>query len=80
MALGINYRPIKEIVVKAEYYKRFFHSQYNNEPAINVGIAYQGWFKLNVGKRQRNYDGEIHRLNQEINELHERLQRLESQQ
>lgn len=44
MAFGINYYPVKQIVVKAEYSHRFLKSQYNNEPAINIGVAYEGWF------------------------------------
>ena len=43
-AVGINYYPVKQIVVKAEYSHRFLKSQYNNEPAINIGVAYEGWF------------------------------------
>jgi hypothetical protein len=44
MAVGVNYYPVKQIVVKAEYSHRFLKSQYNNEPAINIGVAYEGWF------------------------------------
>ena len=44
MAVGINYYPVKQIVVKAEYSHRFLKSQYNNEPAINIDVAYEGWF------------------------------------
>ena len=44
MAVGINYYPVKQIVVKAEYSHRLLKSQYNNEPAINIGVAYEGWF------------------------------------
>ena len=44
MAVGVNYYPVKQIVVKAEYSHRFLKSIYNNEPALNVGIAYEGWF------------------------------------
>lgn len=44
MAFGINYYPVKQIAVKAEYSHRFLKSQYNNEPAINIGVAYEGWF------------------------------------
>ncbi len=44
MAFGINYHPIKQIVIKAEYSKRFLKSKYNDEPAINIGIAYEGFF------------------------------------
>ena len=41
---GINYYPIKQICVKAEYNLRKFRSQYNDEPALNIGVAYQGFF------------------------------------
>lgn len=54
--VGINYHPLKPIVVKAEYAYRFFKKPnnqglqadsplyvqpYNNEPSLNVSIAYQ---------------------------------------
>lgn len=45
MAVGLNYFPIPQIVVKAEYSKRFLKAQYNDEPSISIGIAYQGFFK-----------------------------------
>lgn len=41
---GINYYPVREISIKAEYNYRKFKSGYNNEPAINIGIAYEGFF------------------------------------
>ena len=44
MAVGINYYPIREIAIKAEYSKRFFSSPYNNEPALSIGITYAGFF------------------------------------
>lgn len=44
MAFGVNYHPVKGIVVKADYSHRFLKEAYNNEPSVNVGIAYQGWF------------------------------------
>lgn len=44
MAVGLNYYPMKDIVVKAEYSKRFLKSQYNNEPSFSLGIAYAGFF------------------------------------
>lgn len=43
-AAGINYFPVPEICVKAEYNYRDFKSQYNDEPSVNIGIAYQGFF------------------------------------
>lgn len=57
--VGVNYHPIKQIVVKAEYAYRYFKKPnnngltsdsplyvqpYNNEPSLNLSIAYQGWF------------------------------------
>lgn len=45
IAVGINYYPIKEVVIKAEYSHRFLKSQYNNEPSLSIGIAYSGFFK-----------------------------------
>jgi hypothetical protein len=45
MAAGVNFYPIKDIVIKAEYSKRFFKKEYNNEPSISMGIAYSGFFK-----------------------------------
>jgi hypothetical protein len=41
---GINYYPLKEIVVKAEYSFRKFDAPYNNEPTVSLGIAYSGLF------------------------------------
>lgn len=60
MALGINYMPIPEIIVKAEFSERFFSKtgreyttssgatyllEYNDEPSVSIGITYSGWFK-----------------------------------
>ena len=44
MAVGLNYYPVPEIAIKAEYSHRFLKSQYNNEPAINIGVTYEGFF------------------------------------
>jgi hypothetical protein len=45
MAVGLNYYPIRQVVVKAEFSKRFLKSLYNDEPSINIGVAYEGFFK-----------------------------------
>ena len=42
--VGLNYYPIPEIVVKAEYSYRMLHKQFNDEPTISLGIAYFGMF------------------------------------
>ena len=45
VAVGLNYHPLPQIVVKAEYSNRLLKSIYNNEPALNIGVAYEGFFK-----------------------------------
>ncbi len=44
IAGGINYFPMKDIVVKAEYAAGLLKSQYNNENSFSIGIAYAGFF------------------------------------
>ena len=44
VSVGLNYYPIKDIVLKFDCTKRFLKSPYNDEPAINFGIAYEGFF------------------------------------
>ena len=44
MAVGVNYHPVPQIVIKAEYSNRFLKSLYNNEPSVNIGVAYEGFF------------------------------------
>ena len=44
-AVGLNYYPMKELVVKAEYSRRMFHAGYNPEPSISIGIAYAAYFR-----------------------------------
>lgn len=46
VAFGLNYKPMKEIVVKAEWSKRILPKEYNNEPSISLSIAYEGFFKM----------------------------------
>lgn len=44
MTLGLNYYPIKQVVIKAEYSQRFLKEQYNIEPMFSLGVAYSGFF------------------------------------
>jgi hypothetical protein len=44
MTLGLNYYPIKDIVVKAQFSSRMFNAKYNTENAVSIGIAYSGLF------------------------------------
>lgn len=44
LTFGINYYPLPQIVIKADYGVRMFKSPYNNEPSLNFGVAYEGFF------------------------------------
>ncbi len=44
MAVGFNYHPIRQIVVKGEYSKRFLKKMYNDEPSVSFSVAYEGFF------------------------------------
>jgi hypothetical protein len=44
VAVGLNYFPMSQIVVKGEYAIGLLDKKYNNEPSISIGIAYCGWF------------------------------------
>jgi len=41
---GINYYPIPQVVVKAEFASRLFNSPYNTENTISLGVMYAGMF------------------------------------
>ncbi|GHT09780.1 hypothetical protein AGMMS4956_00060 [Bacteroidia bacterium] len=45
ISAGVNYYPVKEVVIKAEYSFRKLAAAYNNEPTISVGVGYAGIFK-----------------------------------
>lgn len=45
VAVGLNYRPLKNIVLKGEYSIGLLDKAYNDEPAISFGIAYFSLFK-----------------------------------
>ena len=40
----MNYYPIPQIVIKADYSLRKLQRPCNDEPSINIGIAYEGFF------------------------------------
>ena len=44
MAVGVNYSPVKQVIIKGEYGKRFLSHGYNDEPSVSLGITYYGWF------------------------------------
>ena len=46
ITFGLNYYPIKQIVVKGEWSNRIFKSQFNNEPTVSLGICYCGMFNI----------------------------------
>ena len=41
---GVNYHPVSQIGIKAEYSLRKFKSGFENEPSINIGVVYEGFF------------------------------------
>jgi hypothetical protein len=42
---GINYYPLSDIVVKAEYAAGLLKSPFNDERSVTIGIAYAGFFR-----------------------------------
>lgn len=44
VTVGLNWYPIKQVIVKGEYSNRLFDKPYNNEPSVSLGIAFSGWF------------------------------------
>lgn len=42
---GFNWLPLPQIIVKGDYSCGILNKKYNNEPAVNLGIAFVGWFK-----------------------------------
>ena len=51
IAVGFNWYPIDEIIVKAEYSHRFYEKPFNNEPSVTFGIAFAGWFENTFHKK-----------------------------
>lgn len=45
ISAGFNWYPIPQVIVKADYTIGILESRYNKEPALNIGVAYVGWFK-----------------------------------
>lgn len=44
ISAGVNYFPMKGLVIKAEYSYRQFDPRYNNEPTFSIGVGYSGLF------------------------------------
>ncbi len=44
ISAGLNWYPIKQVMVKAEYSCRLLKNPYNNEPSVSIGVGYSGWF------------------------------------
>ena len=76
MAFGVNYYPIKQVVVKAEYSHRFLKKIYNDEPSLNLGVAYEGWFDLGHKKLAQQEQYDVQKLNERINQLQQQLDEL----
>ena len=76
MAFGVNYYPIKQVVVKAEYSHRFLKKIYNDEPSLNLGVAYEGWCDLGHKKLAQQEQYDVQKLNERINQLQQQLDEL----
>ena len=79
MAAGINYYPVPQVAVKAEFSKRFLKSAYNDEPSLNIGIAYEGWFDTGHRKLAKKEQHDYEQLQQRINDLQRQLNELKKQ-
>lgn len=44
-SVGLNYQPMKGLVIKGEYSNRMFKGTYSNEPTISLGIGYACFYK-----------------------------------
>jgi len=44
IAVGLNYFPVPQIAIKAEYSHRFLAAAYNPEPSLSLGICYLAFF------------------------------------
>lgn len=45
IALGINWFPIPQIAVKAEWSQRFLPAPYHHETSVSIGVAYLAYFR-----------------------------------
>jgi hypothetical protein len=79
MAAGINYYPVPQVAVKAEFSKRFLKSAYNDEPSLNIGIAYEGWFDTGHRKLAKKEQHDYEQLQLRINDLQRQLNELKKQ-
>ncbi len=53
IAFGLNYSPIKQIVIKAEYQMRnLVDSQYNDENTFSIGVTWAGIFSTKFRKKK----------------------------
>jgi len=43
MAFGVNYYPLSDLAIKAEYSKRYLKSGFNNEPSLSIGVSWCGF-------------------------------------
>jgi hypothetical protein len=44
IAGGINYFPLRDVVIKAEYSAGILKKPFNNENSFSIGVAYAGFF------------------------------------
>lgn len=45
VAAGVNYYPVKQVIIKAEYANGLMRqANFNNEPSISIGVCFAGFF------------------------------------
>ncbi len=84
--LGINYKPLPYLVVKADYTKRRIGGgAYNCENEFALGLAFTGWFMsdktvkdIKARKSLRKTKEELKNVQQQLAELQERMSKLEA--
>ena len=44
VAVGVNYYPVKQVIIKAEYANGIMPTGFNNEPSVSIGVCFAGFF------------------------------------
>ncbi len=89
--LGINYKPLPFLIIKADYTKRIIgdrsadigSGRYNNENEFALGIAFTGWFlsdrtvkDLKARHQIKKTNDELAKVQRKLAEMQEQLDRL----
>lgn len=80
-AFGLNYSPIKPVIIKAEYSQRVLDKTYNNEPSVSLGITFNGLFDTTgwIKKKMHKIDSLNAEQQQKLNELTREIAKLKKE-